>query len=367
MNLCLKNGTWYINSINPETGKRTRKSTGTTDKELAEKMLLQLQQIEMTAKIIPNKDQLRSILMSMIDTFIISNIFTETPLDRALAIYLEHEETREMKPRSVHTATLLWQVYSKWLSSQKIKIVEAITYDTNVSFIQYLRSEKRSDGTIINYRNGLHGIFDRIKRSIGLHENPWADVKAPKRPERETRRPFTMGELKKIKAYLTGDWLTLFNIAYYTGCRFGNCALLKIEDFSENFTWLEYADEKLMRYGKNHKVPVHPAFREFILSVIKDRTSGYIVPEVATQYQKDPSHLSRVFSKALKYLEIQANEDGMVDFHSIRHTFNTIQVENGTGADTRMKLIGHSNLKTNQIYDHAKEPMTKAISIIPTL
>ncbi len=368
MNLYQKSdGIWYINGINPETNKRERKSTGTTDRETAEKMMLMLQQTAITAKAIPNRDQLRTILQSLINTFVASNVFTRTPLEKAWDIYMNHEETREMKPRSVHTVSMIWNVYTRWLLDNKIDIIESISYDTNVSFIQSLRSNDKSDGTIINYRNGLHGVFDRIKRSIGLQENPWADVRAPKRPERETRRPLTMEELKQLREHLTGDWLVLFMEGYYLGCRFGNCALLKVEDFIDNYNWVEYADEKLSRYGKNHKIPVHPVFREFMLKVIGNRKSGYILPDVAKQYLKDASHLSRRFSTILRELKITATEEGMVDFHSIRHTFNTIQANAGTDADTRMKLVGHSNLKTNQIYDHAKEPMVKAIMGIPSL
>lgn len=114
-------------------------------------------------------------------------------------------------------------------------------------------------------------------------------------------------------------------------------------------------------------MPVHPELQKIIKYLAGDRTSGYLMPNMVAFYRKANSRLSREFSDVLSQLEIYDTDKGTVGVHSIRHTFNTILSGQGTDMDTRMKLIGHTHASTNQIYNHAKEPMIKAIMNIPTL
>jgi integrase len=76
-----------------------------------------------------------------------------------------------------------------------------------------------------------------------------------------------------------------------------------------------------------------------------------------------PSWISRPLKK---WLEI-AGITKKITFHCFRHTFATLQLSNGTDIYTVSKMLGHTNVKTTQIYakvvDEKKEKAAHAIKL----
>jgi site-specific recombinase XerD len=64
-----------------------------------------------------------------------------------------------------------------------------------------------------------------------------------------------------------------------------------------------------------------------------------------------------VFCKALKKTDIKKN----ASFHSLRHSFATHLLENGTDIRYVQELLGHVNIRTTQIYTHVTNPNIKNI------
>jgi integrase len=77
----------------------------------------------------------------------------------------------------------------------------------------------------------------------------------------------------------------------------------------------------------------------------------------------DPSWISRPLKKWLETAGITKK----ITFHCFRHTFATLQLSNGTDIYTVSKMLGHTNVKTTQIYakvvDEKKEKAAHAIKL----
>ncbi len=61
---------------------------------------------------------------------------------------------------------------------------------------------------------------------------------------------------------------------------------------------------------------------------------------------------AKFFGHKLKALRLQRkDEQGILSFHSIRHTYNTMLAELGADSGTRMMLLGHSTLSINKLLE----------------
>lgn len=359
---------WYIVSTNQLTKKRSYKSTGTDDKETAERLLKELEMslgYASTAGMQTNK--VKEIVLSGIKHTTGAIIQIETPLEMIWIEYQRNERTRVLKPASIDQVRRILNVFIHFLQDSGVSSVEQISYDTARTYLDSVRARGCSDGTITIHRHALHGVFARVKRPLNLSENPFTDVAAPFRPKRKSHRCFSPKELTSLMYLVDKDWKILILLAYFTGLRFGDCCLFKISFIEWDKDIILITPEKTERFKKELIIPLHPTLKNAIQSYT-NTLSGYLIPNFAELKRKKCSIFFGVFGKMLKTLKLEkCDSEGILDFHSLRHTFNTALANGDVDVATRMKLTGHSSIKVNQIYNHAIEPLKQAIDCIPEI
>ena len=141
----------------------------------------------------------------------------------------------------------------------------------------------------------------------------------------------------------------VFELIYSCGLRASECSGLKIKDYYCN-------ESKILITGKGDKqrlVPVGASAKECLDRYIQDvrnlhpdaKRSRYVFPG------KDGRPLSR---QAMWYrLRIYAEKAGLMSkIHTLRHSFATHMLQNGADLRSVQELLGHSDIRTTEIYTH---------------
>ncbi len=359
---------WYIVTTNQVTKKRSYKSTGTEDKEQAKQIKRELEMsLGFMSEGARQAENVKNVILSGIERTTGTIIQNKTPLESIWTEYQRNERVRALKPNTLRGNKSILGAFIKFLKLAGVESVEQINYEVAKAYQDSLRLNGRSGGTITNHRHCLHGIFKRVKRAVGLHMNPFEDIETPFRPQREHHRCFKPEELKKLLGAASPEWCMLITLAFYTGLRFGDCCQFKLEFIEWDNDIILITPEKTERFNKELIIPLHPSLKRAIQSYT-NALSGYLIPSFAELQGKQVKGFSMEFGILLRALGFKKKTpEGILDFHSLRHTFNTALANSNVDVSTRMKLTGHSSVEVNQLYNHAIEPLRGAIECIPEL
>lgn len=367
MFLTQKNGKGVFYLVETLNGKKVWRSTHTREREKAEAILHEIETARGLLKVNQQK-QIRDLIVERALAVSEALVSRKTSYQDAWNAYLSDTKTRDMKPFSVERVQSCWKAFVSYMQSHGVLHIEQVDFDRAGVYLQYLSTERRlSAGTVLLHKTNLQGVFQRVKRPLGLSGNPFDDQYTPL-VKRKTHRCFTDSEIRSIFDCLLErseiDWLDLCLLSLYTGLRFGDCCSVKAEDISEDGGILTNANRKLERYERKVTIPLAVELKTRLGIRKMKHTSGYLFPEFFRNYNTRNRGFLEFFPELLQELQITETSDGIVGFHSFRHTFNTRLVENGTDLGVRMKLVGHSNINTNQLYNHA---LTAAKTAIETL
>ncbi len=232
------------------------------------------------------------------------------------------------------------------------------------SFKNYLTDTvKKSNGlplsssSITEYFNKFQTALNQAVRENIISFNPARDVKI-KKAESSKREYLTFEELKAIaKTDCRNDVLKrAFLFSCLTGLRWSDVHKLKWSEVSRiNGNW---------RITFNQK-----------------KTNGLQYLDISDQAKKymgvngkpddrifDGLTYSNYMNIKLSRWMMKAGITKHITFHCARHTFAVLQLSFGTEIYTLSKLLGHSEIKTTQIYsDIIDEKKREAANIIPDI
>lgn len=180
------------------------------------------------------------------------------------------------------------------------------------------------------------------------------NIKMAKRPK---KLPIVLTHaeiLKSISSLTNTKHKLLLSLAYASGLRISEVQKVKVQDIDFETLTLH------IKGAKGQKDRITP-FSEKLANDLKNIIAGKRGEDVIFSSERGGSlttrTLSAVFQNALKKSGIQKP----ATFHSLRHSFATHLLENGTDVRYVQELLGHSNIRTTQIYTQVTNSKLKNI------
>lgn len=194
---------------------------------------------------------------------------------------------------------------------------------------------------------------------LELYNRPiYLDALRPTRKATVLPNVLSQQELKRLFKRTTNlKHKAMLVTIYSLGLRSGELLQLKISDFDKDRSVVTIKQAK----GKKDRVVVYPERLKVLLRNYYNiyRPKTYLFEGQKGQYTA--SSLAKVFKNAMQRAKINKS----ATLHTLRHSYATHLLEQGTDIRVIQKLLGHKNIKTTQIYTHvAKTELLKVKSPI---
>lgn len=227
----------------------------------------------------------------------------------------------------------------------------------------------------------LNAAFaDALKQGMIAH-NPAAAVTVPQAAG-ESRRPFTWQQVRALVDVAADEWKTVILLGVFTGARLGDCVSMCWRHIDLPERLVRFRPLKTRANAVELVVPMHPDLERHLMGLPMPDGAGAadsaLCPKLASISIGGRSGLSRKFQVLLGAAgienEVARKGTGLgrsfshYGFHSLRHTFNTVLMNQGVAQELRMRLSGHASEEMNARYSHAEiETLRAAVVKLPAL
>ena len=231
-------------------------------------------------------------------------------------------------------------------------------------FVDYLTNEAKtssgknlSSSTVSSYFNKFRACLKRAVKQRVILSNPCDEVSTPK-------------VVENIREYLTLDEL---KAAVQAECRY---EVLKRAFLFSCLTGLRWSDIQKLQWSE---VQQSNDGARIVFHQQKTKGLQYLdISEQARSYLGEPGNANERVFTGLKYSNfmnmalqrwmVAARITKKITFHCARHTYAVLQMKMGTQIYTLKELLGHSELKTTQIYAKiVDEDKREAVNKIPDI
>lgn len=252
--------------------------------------------------------------------------------------YVQHSDRRESTKENLFTTITVLQEFRPGLDFKDI------TYTFLKDFEVYLREKGNGINTVAKHLRQLRTLVNEAINQGYIHADAYPFRKFKIKQEKGSHEFLTPDELKKLENLEVHDLklrhvLDAFLFCCYVGLRFSDFCQLTPSNFIKvnGKKWLHF---KSIKTGIELRLPLHLLFEGRALSIL-DRNC-------ITEFASLGSN-SEV-NKALSVITSMARIKKHVTYHTARHTCATLLIHQGVPITTVQKLLGHTSVKTTEIY-----------------
>ncbi len=261
--------------------------------------------------------------------------------------------------------------FKKWLQQKRLSENTVNTYvEVTAFFLRYRMLKKVENYTVKLIEQFNYDFIFLAKRSVSYQNQCINGIKKflvfkgieidqlnIERPKKDRQLPAVLSveEIKAIFNNLTNlKHKTLLNLLYSGGLRIGEALNLKISDIDSKRMLIHIKQAK----GKKDR---YTLLSHSFLTLLREYYLAYkpkfFLFEGQNGNKYSNASAQAVLKKALKNTKITKR----VTLHTLRHSFATHLLENGTDIRYIQELLGHSSPKTTMIYTHVSQTSLKNI------
>lgn len=236
-------------------------------------------------------------------------------------------------------------------------------------FLEYLRGDgankyggRLCQETIYTYFTILSILMNKAVRLDLIASNPFHMLSQAEKPQRRTKKKeyLTLDELKRMSVAECDDWRVKYAFLFccFTGLRYVDVSRLKWKHIVE----VGKGEYQIELVQQKTKEPVYIPLSANALKWLPER--GYDGKENYIFKFRDRSIIYDYLNKWAKTAGVEKH----VTFHMSRHTCATLLLYYGTDLYTVSKILGHTSIKTTQVYAKVADEMKrKAVGNVPEI
>jgi integrase len=205
-------------------------------------------------------------------------------------------------------------------------------------------------------------LWELLKDEGRYEINVFKDLKKMK-VEKSSKRAFTTEEIFMILDYIKDDldMVCLFSLGIYTGLRLGDCACLQWSNVDLIKRTISIVPQKVKRYVKEPIViPIHNSLYNVLMNVRENKKSDeFVLPEFRKSYETKylKNKILKIFQDCgIKTYQMEnGRKKFLCGFHSLRHTFVSMNINSGMNPMLVQNIVGHSSVDMTRNYFHQNE------------
>jgi len=302
MRLYTQRGIYYIEF---DGGKR--RSLKTRNKREAEKIFRELRKEQKQKEILEIDNE------------------TTVKLSELKDLYKKHPDRRNLSAKTHEADLLALSTFIKVIGDCDLNLITSKQIDI---FKEKLLLRNLSLFSINSYLRHIRAAINFAVEHEYKKEQ--VKIKMIKTPEQKPRiiAPDNIDRILEHSLKMNPEMFRIIKFTLYTACRRSEIVSARYENIS---------NDMISVCGKGQKTRNIPLLNE-TKNVLRNKTHGKIF-----QY-KHVSTISNYFRKIVRSIGIDAR------FHDLRHTSATQMLRSGIPLEVVQKVLGHSDIRTTQIY-----------------
>lgn len=364
-------------------GKRRRRSTKIVAMESTRKRAMKIaDEFELAAKQVRTARQVRKVITELHRE--LSGIELPCATVHQYSDSWIQRKRNEVKPSTLAYYKSKTNAFIDFLGPRADREIAEVTNADIVKFRDVLAARVTAK-TVNHTIKAIRMLFGDARIEGYVSEDPCEGVRSVRTNYAEIIevRPFTLEELRSVIAVADPEWKSMIFFGVYTMLRLSDLARLKFSAIDWDKGVLRVRVSKTDRiqviplakalsdfleaegkFGQGGELPIHQKIFEIISKKGRSQT---LSRQFATLLAKAGMR-EKVSSRGGNKGRDQKRNRNALNFHSLRHTGNSLLANAGVGRELRKSLTGHTSESVHDGYTHLEvEARRAALDEMPDL